>query len=274
MNEDEFHKRIKQILSRTKQGKHNSSPAEMHEAFHNDVLGKSGGTWDETVAAEEMRQIEWAFNVQPDTVISAASVKEADVIDALVNFLGERKYEYSPIKVGATKTPEGYIDGFGKKYLCEVKSPELKFDHRAAPFGYKFATSHRKILDFVHTAIKQFKSQDTKHELPHILVYTSAHPQLHWKSFLDAIQGGVVDQKGNRSPDFSKTPVYKSTLPLLSGIDLYIWFQVGATNKSFNQVSYYINDNSPHTSECIELIDKLSCIKLSGMDRLIYLTLA
>lgn len=272
MNEDQFHKRIKQILAITKRGEHDSPPAKIHEAFHNDVLGRNGGTWDEGIAAQEMQIIEQIFSVQPEAVTGALSVKEADVIGALIQFLQERKHNYTPIKVGATKTPEGYIDGLGKRYLCEVKSPELKFDHSAAPFGHKFATSHRKILDFIHMAIKQFKSQDTKHELPHILIYTSAHPQLHWKSFLDAIQGGVVDQKGHRSPDFSNTQVYKSTLPLIMDIDLYIWFQIGTTNKNFNQVSYFINETSKYKRECVELVSALSRTRLSSMDNTIMLT--
>jgi hypothetical protein len=138
MNEDQFHKKIKQILANTKRGKHDSPPAEIHEVFHNDVLGKSGGTWDEAVAAKEMLQIEWAFDIQPEEVKIAASVKEEDVIDVLMKFLKERGYEYAPIKESKVKTPEGYIDGAGIRYLCEVKSPELKFDHKAYPFGYNF----------------------------------------------------------------------------------------------------------------------------------------
>jgi hypothetical protein len=274
MDESQFHKRIKQILASTKRGKYDSPPAEIHDAFHNDVLGRSGGTWDEAIAAQEIHQIEQIFGVQPQAVTEARSVKEADVIGTLIQFLQEREYTYTPIEVGAAKTPDGYIDGYGKKYLCEVKSPELKFDHSAAPFGYKFATSHRTILDFIHTATKQFESQDTGHELPHILIYTSAHPQLHWKSFLDAIQGGVADQKGQRSPDLSTTPVYESTLPLLANIDLYVWFQVSGTGDKFYQVSYFVNQKSKFSKECVELINNLSLIKVSSMDNVISLSLA
>jgi hypothetical protein len=266
MNKDQFHKRIKQILSSTKRGRHDSSPAEIHDSFHNDVLGKSGGVWDDAIAANEMQQIERVFDMQPDVVRVAASVKEADVISTLVKFLEARGYRYTPIQVGKVKTPEGYIDDTNKKYLCEVKSPELKFDHGEAPFGYKFATSHRKILSFIHTAIKQFKSQDVEHQLPHILIYTSAHPQLHWKSFTDAIHGGVVNQRGGRSPDLSETPVYKSTLPLLSNIDLYIWFQVSGQGDKFNQVSYFLNENSAYIEDCRKLVTRLSKSKVSEMD--------
>lgn len=273
MNESQFHKRFKEILATTKREKHDTSLADIHQSFHNNVLGKSGGeTWNEDIAAKEVQQIEWAFNIQPREVIIAASVKEVDVIGVLVKFLEGRGYKYTHIEEGAKKTPEGYIDGFGMRYLCEVKSPELKFDHCAAPFGYKFATAHRKILNFVHTAIKQFKSHDTDHELPHILIYTSAHPQLHWKSFLDAIQGGVVDQQDKRSPDFSKTPVYTSTLPLLSNIDLYIWFQASGSGDKFYQASYFINDLSPFRNECADLAINLYKQKISSMDNAIQVT--
>jgi hypothetical protein len=271
MNESQFHKKIKQILSSTKRGKHDSSPAEIHDAFHSNVLSKSGGVWDEDIAAKEMQQIEWAFGVQPEEVRVASSVKESDVITSLVKFLHERGYGYTPIQVGKTKTPEGYIHNTNNKFLCEVKSPELKFDHSAAPFGYKFATAHRKILNFIHTAIKQFISQDADHELPHILIYTSAHPQLNWKSFIDAIHGGVINQKGERSPDLSETPVYKSTFPLLLSIDLYIWLQVSGSGDKFFQASYIINQESKHFEKCMKLVNNLSQIKVSsmGMDNII-----
>lgn len=89
--------------------------------------------------------------------------------------------------------------------------------------------------------------------------------QLNWKSFTDAIQGGVVDQKGHLSPDFTKTPVYTSTLPLLSDVDLYIWFQVSETGDKFYQVSYFINEKSKYAGECVELVKNLSLIKASNM---------
>lgn len=271
MNESQFHKRIKQILSNIRRGEHDSSPEAIHEAFHNNVIGKSGGVWDEVIAEQEIQQIEWAFNVQPEEVRVAASVKESDVISTLVKFLQERGYGYTPIQVAKVKTPEGYIETTNRKYICEVKSPELKFDYSAAPFGYKFATAHRKILNFIHTATKQFKSQDADHELPHILIYTSAHSQLNWKSFIDAIHGGVINQKGERSPDFSDTPVYKSTFPLLFNIDLYIWLQVNGSGHKFIQASYIINEESKHFKECMELVNSLSQIKVSsmGMDNII-----
>src|SRR6187551_3212308 len=101
MDESQFHKRIKQILASTKRGKYDSPPAEIHDAFHKDVLGRSGGTWNEAIAAQEMQQIEQIFGVQPQAVTESRSVKEADVIRALIQFLQEREYTYTPIEVRA-----------------------------------------------------------------------------------------------------------------------------------------------------------------------------
>lgn len=270
MDEKQFHKRIKQILASTKRGKYDSTPAEMHDVFHNDVIQKSGGVWSKAVAASEMRQIEWFFNVQPEAVQQAASVKEPDVIKTLNDFLIERGYEYSHIDEGSKKTPEGYITGYDKRYLCEVKSPVLMFDHQASPFGYKFASSHRKILDFIHTAKTQFDTQDPKHELPHILIYTSAHSLLNWKSFTDAIQGGVMDQTGKKLPDLTNTHIYQATKNMISEIDGYIWLQVGSS-KQFHQASYFVSKSSDHKSSVQELFNNLRKKDLSnlGLDNFI-----
>ena len=268
MDDKQFHKRIKKILASTKRGKYDSSPAEMHDAFHNDVLGKSRGLWNKEVAAKEMKQLERFFNVQPETVLQAASVKEPEVIKALNDFLIERGYKYSHIDEGSKKTPDGYIDGFDKRYLCEVKSPELKFDNSAGV--YKFTSSHRQILSPIHTAKKQFDTQDPNHEFPHILIYTSAHFQLNWKSFTDAIQGGVMDQTGKKLPNLTNTHIYQATKNMISEIDGYIWIQVGS-NKQFHQASYFVNKSSTHMSSVQELFNNLHKKKLSnlGLDNFI-----
>ena len=268
MDEKRFHERIKQILSTTKRGKYDSSTAEIHDAFHEDVLGKSGGAWNKDVATEVMKQIEWAFNVQPEVVEQAKTVKEPDVIKALNDYLIERGYKYLHIDEGSKKTPDGYIEGFDKRYLCEVKSPELKFDNSVGV--YKFTSSHRQILNPIHTAKKQFASQDPKHEFPHILVYTSAHFQLNWKSFTDAIQGGVKDQTGKKLLDLINTHIYQATKNIIPEIDGYIWLQVGR-NKQFYQVTYFLNIRSDRKGLVNELFTNLHKIKISktGFDNTI-----
>jgi len=182
----------------------------------------------------------------------------------LGDFLSNRGYKLSAIKESAKKTPDCYIENDRQRYICEIKSPTLNLDLATGTF--KFKTSHTKLLNFIHTAVRQFKEQDSDHKLPWILVFSSSHSQLHWKTFIDAIQGGVIDQKGYRLPDFSKTPVYTSTQPLIHDIDAYIWLQASASDKKFYQVNYFLNDKSIHKSEVIELIENLSQKTLSSMD--------
>ena len=270
MDEEQFHKQIKDILSITKRGKYDSPTVEIHDAFHNEVVGKSSGVWDKNVAEGVMKEIEWFFNIQPEVVRQAVRVEEQDVITTLKEYLIKRGYEYSHINEGKDKTPEGYITGFGKKYLCEVKSPLLKFDHRASPYGYKFASSHRKILDFIHTAKKQFDAEDSGHKVPHILIYTSAHFQLNWKTFYDSIQGGVIDRSGKKLPDLTSTDIYQATKNMISKIDGYIWLQI-ASSKQFYQASYFINTNSNHKSSVGELFTNLyeNKVSNSGFDNFI-----
>jgi len=259
MNEGQFHKRLKEILSANR-GPNNSPDEQFHDVMHNQVLGRSKKGWDENVAAQTIREFEWATGTHPKSI----ELPEDTIKLIFKKFLADRDYTFASIPEDKRKTPDNYIEGKKQKYICEIKSPELKLDLETQL--YKFKTTHRKILDFIHTAVKQFNSLDSKHSLPRVLVFTSISPQLNWKSFTDAVQGGVIDQQGSSSPDFSKTPVYTSTLPLLSDIDLYIWFQVSGTGDKFHQVSYFINEKSTYSKECKELVNNLSLIKVSSMN--------
>lgn len=266
MDKDKFHKRLKEILSASR-GPNNSPDKQFHEVMDNEVQGRSGKDWDEAVASQVIREFEWATGTLP----KSNELPESAIKTILKKFLEDRDYTFTPIPEDTRQTPDNYIEGNDRQYICEIKSPELKLDLETQVYKYK--TTHRKILDFIHTAVKQFKSLNPTHEIPRVLVFTSISMQLNWKSFTDAIQGGVIDQKGARSPDLSKTPVYTSTLPLLSDVDLYIWLQVSGSGDKFYQASYIINIDSKHSQECMELVTNLSRIKVSnmGMDNIISL---
>jgi hypothetical protein len=266
MDRKHFHKRLKEILAANR-GPHNSPDEQFHDVMDKEVQGRSKKDWDNEVAAQVMREFEWATSTLP----KSKELPEDDIKAIFENFLADRSYTFTAIPEDTRKTPDNYIEGKRHKYICEIKSPELKLDLETQVYKYK--TSHRKILDFIHTAVKQFKSLDSEHQLPRVLVFTSISMQLNWKSFTDAVQGGVVDQKGKLSPDFTKTPVYTSTMPLLGDVDLYIWFQVSEAGDKFYQVSYFINENSKYAQECVELVKNLSLIKVSnmGMDNVIAL---
>lgn len=269
MNKNEFHKRLKQILSGIKRAPNDSSASDVINFFQDIVIQKSGGKWNDDVATQVMKQIEWAFKVQPEEVRIASLVREDDILVALKKFLIDRKCEYEAIPTGSSKTPDGFILRNGNKYLCEIKSPLLKFDHAANPFGYKFTTVHRKILNAIHRAKKQFDDQDPEHKFPHILIYTSAHFQLCWKNFLDAISGVVINPKdGNFLVDLHNTDAYQATKDLMYIIDGYVWFQVNNSNQ-FYQVSYFLNERSVYRNMTQELFNNLYKNQFSNMDNFI-----
>lgn len=257
MDEKQFHKRLKEILNANRDP-NNSPDEQFHEMMNREVVAKSKSEWDEDVAMRVMQQFEWATDTQPKRL----KLSEDNVKKILNDFLAERSYRLTAIPEITTKTPDSYIEGHSEKYLCEIKSPELLLDIETQL--YKFKTTHRKILDFIHTAVKQFDALSPSHDLPRVLVFTSVSPQLNWKSFTDAIQGGVVDQQGKVLPDFSMTPVYKNSLPLLADIDLYVWYQIGSD--TVHQASYFLNDNSKYLDTCKALISNLSQPKASSMD--------
>lgn len=271
MTRKEFVKRLRQILSGRKSDLGDSPADEIIAFFLNRVSQKAGGAWDEDVALQEMRQLEWTFEVQPEEVRKASLVSENDALLALKAFLLDRKYDYTPILTSSSQTPEGFIQRNGTKYLCEVKSPLLKFDHKAGSFGYKFTTTHRKILDFIHKAKNQFDAYDPEHKFPHILIYTSAHIQLCWKNFFDAVKGGVENHQDKiLQPDLRNTIIFQATKELISEIDGYVWFQINAS-KHFYQGSYFLNQRSVFFSMTQELFKNLYKIKLSDMDNFIVL---
>jgi len=187
MNEDQFHKRIKEILS-TNRGPNDSPAKQFHEVFTNEVRSRSKKDWDAEVASQVIKEFEWATGTNPKSI----ELSEDEIKAILRKFLSDHGgYTFTEIPEDTRQTPDNYIEGNNCKYLCEIKSPVLKLDIETGLF--KFKTTHRKILDFIHTATKQFESLDAKHELPRVLIFTSINFQLNWKLFTDAVQGGVVD---------------------------------------------------------------------------------
>ncbi|RYF28871.1 MAG: hypothetical protein EOO17_03840 [Chloroflexi bacterium] len=259
MDEAQFHKRLKEILALNR-GPHNSPDVKFHEMMSRQVKGLSGKDWDDATAASVIQQFEWATGTQP----KSNKISETEVKAILNTFLQAQKYTFTPIAENNNKTPDGYIKGNAQEYICEIKSPELILDIETQLYKYK--TTHRKILNFIHTASKQFVEFDAEHELPRVLIFTSIHAQLNWKSFVDAIYGGVIDTEGKTAPDFSTTQVYKSTLPILPNIDLYVWYQVSSNKDKLYQASYFINGESVFVDECKELVENISKEKISYLD--------
>lgn len=265
MDKKQFHQKLKHMYSHTKRGKHDSPYEAFRDMFVTQVVAKSGGGWDESIAAQTLAMAEHILGAQPEATQNAMLVKPKDAEVALEQFLADRDYTYSHIPESSEQTPDGYIEGIGGKYLCEVKSPILMFDHDAAPFGYKFSTIQNKILDAIHNAKKQLEKLDAGHSLPHILVYTSAHPQLNYSSFVNAVRGFIATQDGTIMTDLRDTGTFKNTQSIIQDIDLYVWFQIGGGGEFF-QASYFSNRDSPHAKAVDELVTMLKSTPVSSMD--------
>jgi hypothetical protein len=255
MSPKEFHIRIKEILLANRDSR-NSPNEQFHDMFDNEVKKRSGKEWDEAVAAQVIREFEWATNTQS----KRDDISEPNIKVMFNAFMKDRGYSVTPIAEGNEKTPDVLIERGGRSYLGEIKSPILNFDVQAQL--YKFKTSHTKILDHIHKATKQFTEQDEGHKMPWVLVFTSSHAQLHWGTFTDALRGGVVQRDGKRNPDFSNTDVYKSTIPLIAQIDAFIWLQANGKSKTIHQAIYASNNLSEHSDETHQLIEELSAVKL------------
>lgn len=260
MDETEFHKRLKEILS-SNRGPNDSPAQQFHDVMSHEVKSRSGKNWDDEVAAQVMREFEWATNTQP----KRDDIAESDTKNMFRDFMSERGYTVTYIDEGTDKTPDCMIEKSGSKFIGEIKSPVLNIDIDSQL--YKFKTSHSKILDHIHKAVKQFSEHDNEHALPWVLIFTSSHFQLSWKTFTDTLHGGVIDRNGRRLPDFSNTKVYQSTVPLIRQVDAFIWLQANGKTQKFHQASYIINSSSAYSSKTEKFINDMSSVWLSnGMD--------
>lgn len=264
MDKKQFIARLRHVYHNTKRQPGDSSLNDLRDAFLQEVIAKSNGGWDDTVALQVMGFVEHLFNVQPEATRTAQRITSDDAEATLERFLLDRDYSYEHIPESKDQSPDGYIEGYGHKYLCELKSPVLMFDHNAAPFGYKFSTTHRKILAAIHQAKSQFDALDSGHSLPRILVYTSAHPQLDYHNFISAVRGYEAAQDGTITTDLRNTNVFKNTQPIVEDIDLYIWLRI--TSKSALRVSYFCNTASLHKDKTDRLIEQLKSKAVSNMD--------
>lgn len=251
MNETQFHKRIKEILS-VNRSPYNSPDQQFHEMMSREVKSRSKKEWDEDTAAQVIREFEWATNTQP----KRDDIPEPDIKGMIGEFVRERGYMAIPITEGTEKTPDFRVEKNGLKYLVEVKSPILNFNVEKQL--YMFKTSHTKILNHIHTAIKQFTEQDNNHELPWILLFTSSHAQLNWSTFVDVLRGAPVDEYERSAP------AYRSTVPLIEQIDGFIWLQASGPTKTFHQASYMVNTSSVYRDNVQKLNSELSATRLAG----------
>jgi hypothetical protein len=197
------------------------------------------------------------------------NLTENQITNIVEDYLKSCGYSLQRIPEGGDKTPDFEIAKQENEYVAELKSPELLMDDITQLF--KFKTTHSKLLTFIRKARKQFISFDSEHKKPRVLIFTSSHFQLNWKSLTDAMQGGVVVQGGQASPDFTKTEAFKKAATEMYDIDLYIWLQLNAEQKKAYQLTILANQKTKHKTLTTKIVEDLHAHKLSTMDNFVVL---
>lgn len=196
---------------------------------------------------------------------------EQDMLAMYAFYLRGRGYRAYKIPETDTETPDLIIDKGYTILLNEFKSPELIANQGSAPFVYKFKTSMSKIRRNIDKAVGQLGAYDPEHAFIWVVTFASIHPQLHWKSFTDALAGKIVNADGSILTDFTKTPAFQNTEKHIRVPDLYVWLQVNPNDKRIYQVSLVLNKGSKKHAEAEVVAKDLNSIQVSkmGMDNML-----
>lgn len=186
-----------------------------------------------------------------------------DLLRVYTSYLDARGYQAVKIPETSSRTPDLEVSGEGGSFLNELKSPDLLLDQTLGL--YKFTTTNSKLLQFVHTAIKQFKDHDASHSSPWVITFASVNFQLNWRSLFEAMQGGSI-AKGKGVANWTQTGAFKRWEKNRYIADLYIWIQVNNQTMDPYQASFITNDRSPHSTLVEGLVANLRSVPLSDAD--------
>jgi hypothetical protein len=191
-----------------------------------------------------------------------AASRHDDLLSMYATYLDERGYRAAKIPETTTKTPDLEVSGYGSDYLNEFKSPDLLLDQVLGL--YKFTTTNSKLLQFIHTAIKQFRAYDPSHGKPWVITFASGSFQLNGHTLVEAMQGGIAVE-GRVMADWTETSVFERWTADRYDIDLYVWLQVSDVMQPY-QASFVTNDRSPHRPLVDGLVTNLGAVPLGNMD--------
>ena len=192
-----------------------------------------------------------------------AATSHDDLLPVYVAYLDERGYRAVKIPEAAARTPDLEVSGHESSFLNEFKSPDLLLDEALGL--YKFMTTNSKLLQFIHTALKQFKAYDPSHARPWVITFASVNFQLHWHTLFEAMQGGSVVE-GRVMADWTRTAVFQRWTKDRYVADLYIWLQVNDQTMQPYQASFVTNKLSTHRALVDGLVANLRTAPLSNMD--------
>jgi hypothetical protein len=189
------------------------------------------------------------------------AIPHDEMLSMYATYLEERGYKAVKIPETTTRTPDLEVSGHEHSYLNELKAPDFLVDPTLGL--YKFTTTNSKLLQFIHTALKQFQSYDPSHARPWVITFASTNFQLHWRTLFDAMQGGSLAE-GKTLADWTRTTVFTRWTEDRYVADLYIWLQVNETQPY--QASYLTNDLSLHRPLIDAFVADLRGTPLSSAD--------
>jgi hypothetical protein len=192
-----------------------------------------------------------------------AATPHDDLLSVYTAYLDERGYQAARIPEATTRTPDLEVSGHENSFLNEFKSPDLLLDQALGL--YKFTTTNSKLLQFIHTALKQFKAYDPSHCRPWVITFASVNFQLNWHTLSEAMYGGSVVE-GRVMADWTRTAVFQRWTKDRYVADLYIWLQVNDQTMEPYQASFVTNKLSAHRPLVDELVANLRAAPLSNMD--------
>ncbi|RHX83915.1 hypothetical protein [Leptospira stimsonii] len=124
----------------------------------------------------------------------------------------------------------------GKLFFVEVKSPELLLNQESG--GYSFRTTENKLFRIVYDSIAQFKTFNSLHMVPNVLIITSSDFQLNFSNFWQSINGSMSVQ-GEEVYNIRSRKDFQVMRNNLKNIDLIIWHQIG--NDSIYETVHFVN---------------------------------
>ena len=192
-----------------------------------------------------------------------AAAPHDDLLLVYSAYLDERGYRAVKIPEASTRTPDLEVSGHDSGFLNEFKAPDLLLDR--AMGLYKFTTTNSKLLQFIHTAIKQFRGYDPLHGRPWVITFASVNLQLNWRTLFEAMEGCCVVE-GKVIADWTRTHVFRRWTEDRYVADLYIWLQINGQDKQPYQASFFINSSSTHRPLVEELVANLRTVPLSDVD--------
>ncbi len=178
---------------------------------------------------------------------------DKNIIKIVRNYLLNKNFKPNRLKLKNESKPDFEVEyKNGGFFYCEVKSPILKLDKDLN--CYKHSTTHSKLNDLLHKAVKQFKKVNLKHIVPKIIIWTSNNFQLNWSNFFDSYKGYISINGHDILRDFRKARFYNKVRDDWVYVDCHIWLQLNRNNEIYEE-KLFMNNTKNLPKSLINLLE-------------------